>query len=84
MATKRHLSLNKPVAESYNLFNIYYLLLLQHFKGLNIEETTIQLFNQNCISQLNLSLIFIQAPLVVELIVFKLNKRNGERFSNRD
>ena len=84
MATKRHLSLNKPVTESYNLFNIYYLLLLQHFKGLNIEETTIQLFNQNCISQLNLSLIFIQAPLVVELIVFKLNKRNGERFSNRD
>ena len=47
-----------------------------------MKETRIQLFNQNCISQLNLSLIFFQAPPFVVLIVLKLNKRNGEHFNS--
>ena len=37
-------------------------------------ETRIQLFNQYCISHLNLSLIFFQDPLVVVLIVLKQKK----------
>ena len=49
-----------------------------------MKETRIQLFDQNCISQLNLSLIFFQAPSVVVLIVLKLNKGNGKRLNNHD
>ena len=47
-----------------------------------MKEARIQLFDQNYISQLNLSLIFFQAPLFVVLIVLKLNNRNGEHFNN--
>ena len=53
------------------IFSIYDLLLPQRFKGLSMKKTRIQLFNQNCISQLNLSLIFFQTPPVVVLIVLK-------------
>ena len=34
--------------------------------------------DQNCLSQLNLILIFSQVPLFVVLTVLKLNKRNGK------
>ena len=48
------------------------------------KETRIQLLDQNCISQLNLSLLLPQAHLVVALVVLQLNKRNDERFNNCD
>ena len=71
------------VIKSSNL-SIHDLLLPQGFKGLIMKETRIQLFDQNCISQLNLSLIFFKASPVVVLTVLKLNKRNRERFNNHD
>ena len=49
-----------------------------------MKETRIQLFDQNCISQLNLSLIFFQVPPIAVLIALKLNKGNGERLNNHD
>ena len=47
-----------------------------------MKETRIQLSNQNCVSELNLSLIFFQDFPVVVLIVLKLNKRVGKHFKN--
>ena len=49
-----------------------------------MKDTRIQLFDQYCVSQLNLSLVFFQAPPVVVLIVLELNKRNVECFNNHD
>ena len=46
-----------------------------------MKETRIHLFDQNWMSQLNLSLSFFQASLVVVLVVLQLNNRNGERFN---
>ena len=46
-----------------------------------MKETRMQPFDQDCISQLNLSLIFFQAAPVVGLIVLKLDKRIGDCFN---
>ena len=49
-----------------------------------MKETRIQPFDQNGINQLNFILIFIQAVLVVVLIVLKLNNINGKHLNNWD
>ena len=56
--TTKHSCLNKPASRSK-----YDLLLPPGIKRLIMKETRIQLFNQNCLSQLNLILVFSQFPL---------------------
>ena len=63
---------------------MYYPSLPQRFKVLSMKETSIYLFDQNFINQLNLSLFFFQARPVVVLIVLKVSKRTGERFNSHD
>ena len=49
-----------------------------------MKEIRMKLSDQNCKSQMNLIFFFFQVSPFFELIVPKLNKRNGERFNNCD
>ena len=86
MVAKLHSSLNKPVAQAQaaNLFKYILSFVTMTLQRVKYKETRIQLLDQNCISQLNLSLLLPQAHPVVALVVLQLNKRNDERFNNCD
>ena len=86
VATKLPSSLTKPVAKAQAAILFKYILsfVTMTLQRVKYKERRIQLFDQNCISQLNLSLVLSQAHPVVALIVLQLNKRNDERFNNCD
>ena len=86
MVAKLHSSLNKPVAQAQaaSLFKYILSFVTMTLQRVKYKETRIQLLDQNCISQLNLSLLLPQAHPVVALVVLQLNKRNDERFNNCD
>ena len=86
MVAKLHSSLNKPVAKAQaaSLFKYILSFVTMTLQRVKYKETRIQLLDQNCISQLNLSLLLPQAHPVVALVVLQLNKRNDERFNNCD
>ena len=86
MVAKLHSSLNKPVAQAQaaNLFKYILSFVTMTLQRVKYKETRIQLLDQNCISQLNLSLVLSQAHPVVALVVLQLNKRDDEHFNNCD
>ena len=86
MVAKLHSSLNKPVAQAQaaNLFKYILSFVTMTLQRVKYKETRIQLLDQNCIRQLNLSLVLSQAHPVVALVVLQLNKRDDEHFNNCD
>ena len=86
MVAKLHSSLNKPVAQAQaaSLFKYILSFVTMTLQRVKYKETRIQLLDQNCISQLNLSLVLSQAHPVVALVVLQLNKRDDEHFNNCD
>ena len=86
MVAKLHSSLNKPVAQAQaaSLFKYILSFVTMTLQRVKYKETRIQLLDQNCISQLNLSLLLPQAHPVVALVVLQLNKRDDEHFNNCD
>ena len=86
MVAKLHSSLNKPVAKAQaaSLFKYVLSFVTMTLQRVKYKETRIQLLDQNCISQLNLSLVLSQAHPVVALVVLQLNERDDEHFNNCD
>ena len=86
MVAKLHSSLNKPVAQAQaaSLFKYILSFVTMTLQRVKYKETRIQLLDQNCISQLNLSLVLSQAHPVVALVVLQLNERDDEHFNNCD
>ena len=86
MVAKLHSSLNKPVAKAQaaSLFKYILSFVTMTLQRVKYKETRIELLDQNCISQLNLSLVLSQAHPVVALVVLQLNKRDEEHFNNCD
>ena len=86
MVAKLHSRLNKPVAKAQaaGLFKYILSFVTMTLQRVKYKETRIQLLDQNCISQLNLSLVLSQAHPVVALVVLQLNKRDDEHFNNCD
>ena len=86
MVAKLHSSLNKPVAKAQaaSLFKYILSFVTMMLQRVKYKETRIQLLDQNCIRQLNLSLVLSQAHPVVALVVLQLNKRDDEHFNNCD
>ena len=82
MVTKCYSSLNKPVVKDTSLFKYLSSFVTTTLQRVSMKETRMQPFDQDCISQLNLSLIFFQAAPVVGLIVLKLDKRIGDCFNS--
>ena len=65
---------------------MYGLLLPLDINGLSTKEIKIQLFDQSCKSQLNLSFFLSNSSLICPCLFVerKLNRRNSKRFSNPD
>ena len=63
MVTKGRSYLNKPIAKRCKFFkSMHGLLLPPDINELSTTEISIQIFNQNCKSQLNLIFYFFQVP----------------------